>query len=54
MNRFCTLAGMTVFGWIGWWIGAKFGGIMTAFVVSTIGSIVGVYIGWRINRDYLS
>jgi len=54
MNRLCIFIGMMVFGGIGWWIGAKFGGFMTAFIVSSIGSIVGVYVGWRINRDYLS
>jgi len=54
MNRLCIFMGMMVFGWIGWWIGARFGGFMTAFWVSSLGSIVGVYVGWRINRDYLS
>jgi hypothetical protein len=53
MNKVCIFIGMTVFGWIGWWIGDTFG-LMTAFVVSSIGSMVGVYVGWRINRDYLS
>jgi uncharacterized protein YcfJ len=53
MNRLCIFVGMIVFGWIGWLIGARFG-FMTGFVVSSIGSVVGVYVGWRINRDYLS
>jgi len=44
---------VTVLGWGGWWIGAK-SGLMTAFIVSAIGSLLGVYIGWRVNRDYLS
>jgi hypothetical protein len=44
---------MTVFGWIGWWIGAKYG-IGTALVVSTIASFIGIYAGWRIYNDYLS
>jgi hypothetical protein len=52
MNKLCIFIGMTVLGWIGWWIGDTIG-IMTAFVLSTIGSLVGVYVGWRINRDYL-
>jgi len=54
MNRLCVFIGMTVFGWIGWWIGEKFGGFITALVISGIGSMIGVYVGWRINRDYLS
>jgi hypothetical protein len=52
MNKLCILVGVTIFGWIGWWIGDKLAGFTTAFVLSGIGSIVGVYVGWRINRDY--
>lgn len=52
MNKLCIFVGMTVLGWIGWWIGARIG-FMTAFILSGIGSILGVYVGWRINRDYL-
>jgi hypothetical protein len=51
MNKLCIFIGMTVLGWIGWWIGARFG-FMTGIVVSGIGNIVGVYVGWRINHDY--
>jgi hypothetical protein len=54
MNRLCIFMGMIVFGGIGWWIGSKIGGLMAALWISTLGSIVGVYVGWRINRDYLS
>ncbi len=43
MNRLCVFIGMMVFGWIGWWIGAKLGGFMTAFWLSSLGSIVGVW-----------
>jgi hypothetical protein len=46
---------MTVFGYLGWWLGDKFSGdLIIAFIASSIGSMVGVYVGWRINRDYLS
>ena len=53
MQRLCMFIGMTVLGWIGWWIGAKLG-LTTGFVLSGIGTVAGVYVGWRINRDYLS
>jgi hypothetical protein len=43
----------TILGWAGWWIGAQVG-LMTGFVLSSLGSVAGVYLGWRINRDYLS
>jgi len=53
MNKLCIFVGMTVLGWIGWWIGNRIG-FMTGFVLSCIGSLAGVYVGWRIYRDYLS
>jgi hypothetical protein len=53
VNKLCIFLGMTILGWTGWWIGARVG-LMTAFILSGIGSMVGVYAGWRINRDYLS
>ena len=51
MNKLCIFVGMAVLGTIGWWVGNKFG-MVTAFVLSGIGSMAGVYVGWRINRDY--
>ena len=53
MNKICILAGVTLFGWIGWALGEPFG-LMAAFLLSSFGSLIGVYVGWRINRDYLS
>ncbi len=52
MCKLCILIGMTILGWIGWWLGAKIG-LMTAFLVSGLGSMIGVYLGWRIYRDFL-
>jgi hypothetical protein len=52
MKKLCIIIGIIVFGWIGWWIGAKIG-VMTAYVLSALGSMAGVYVGWRIYRDYL-
>ena len=51
MNKLCIFIGMTVFGWLGWWLG-EWVGLVTAFFLSGLGSMVGVYIGWRVNRDY--
>lgn len=51
MARLLILIGLTIGGWLGWWLGAKLG-LTTAFILSSIGSIGGVYLGWRINRDY--
>jgi len=52
MNKICIFVSLTVFSWLGWWLGAKIG-IGTAFIVSSIMSLLGVYVGWRIHRDFL-
>ena len=51
MQKLCIGIGITVGGWAGWWLGAKLGGIMTAFTISSAGSILGVYLGWKVSRD---
>lgn len=53
MNKLCIFVGMVVLGWVGWFLGAKVG-IGTAFGLGSIGNLAGIYLGWRINRDYLS
>lgn len=53
MNKICIFVGITVFGWIGWWLGDRFG-LTAAYLISLLGSLVGVYVGWRIHRDFLS
>lgn len=52
MGRLLMVVGATVLGWVGWALGDTFG-IMTAFLLSTLGSLIGIYLGWRIHRDYL-
>jgi hypothetical protein len=51
MNKLCIFVGMVIFSWIGWAIGAKIG-LMTAFLLSSIGTFIGIYLGWKINRDF--
>jgi hypothetical protein len=52
MERLLKFAALSVGGWLGWWAGS-FGGIMVAFILSVIGSGLGVY-GWIwISRRYL-
>ena len=36
---------------IGWWIGGFFG-LPWAFGLSFVASFYGLYLGWKINRDY--
>ena len=42
---------MTIGGWAGWALGAAFG-TMTAFIVSMIGTGIGVYVGIRLAANY--
>jgi len=51
MNKLWIFLGMTILGWFRWWVGSHVG-FMTAYALSGVGSLAGVYIGWRINRDY--
>jgi hypothetical protein len=44
---------MTVFGMAGWYVGERFG-MLSAFLLSGFASMFGVYVGWRINREYFS
>ena len=44
----CSLLG----GWIGWAMGDRLG-VMAAFMLSVIGTAVGVYVARRITRRYL-
>jgi hypothetical protein len=51
MKKLLIMIGVTVFGTIGWWLG-DFIGTMTAYLLSAAGSMFGVYVAWRIHRDY--
>ncbi len=54
MNRMMMFIGMTLGGWVGWWAGDYVGlELMGTFLVSSLGSFAGVYLTWRIMRDYL-
>lgn len=54
MHRALMFAGMTLGGYVGWWAGEYVGlGLMGAFLVSSLGSAVGVYLVWRILSEYL-
>ena len=52
MLKLSIFVAVTVLGWVGWWLGAKVG-IGTAFTVSSIGSFAGIWVGYRLYRDYL-
>jgi len=52
MEKICIFICLTIGSWLGWSAGAKLGGIMTAFTLSSIASIIGVYLGWLINKRW--
>ena len=54
MTRLLMFVGMTVGGYVGWWAGDAIGfGLMGTFLVSTIGSLAGVYAAWKVLTNYL-
>jgi hypothetical protein len=50
--KFLIFIGINVGGAIGWSLGEPFG-FMTAFFVSGLGSMAGVYAGWWVARRYI-
>lgn len=54
VTRLLMFIGMTVGGYLGWWLGDYLDcGLMTTFLISTLGSMLGIYVVWRMMRDYL-
>jgi hypothetical protein len=53
MSKLLTLLVATIGGAIGWWIGARVG-TMTAFMVSMVGTGIGIYAGRRIAESILA
>lgn len=51
MSKLLAVIGATGGGWLGWTAGDGVG-ITTAFVLSMIGTGLGMYLGARIARDY--
>ena len=52
MARFFSLVGATVDSAIGWWLGEHVG-LMTAFLISTVGTGAGFYWGRQIADTYI-
>ncbi len=51
MRKWLVFIGATLGGAAGWWIGARIG-VMTALVVSMVGTGIGIYGGSRVARHY--
>lgn len=53
MNKLCTLGGAVVGGYAGWFLADALGwGFWAMFCVSSVGSLVGVYLGWKLARRF--
>jgi ABC-type multidrug transport system permease subunit len=51
MKKLFSFVGATILSSIGWWMGAQVGGIFAAFVVSMVGTGVGMYAGYRLAEN---
>lgn len=51
MSKLFMLVGSTLGSYAGWWLGAH-AGVMSAFVVSMIGTGLGIYGGRRVAQQY--
>ncbi len=49
MNNLCIYGTSAILGYLGWIAGSPLG-IGWAFAVGGVGSIAGVYIGWKVAR----
>ena len=52
MEKLLIFIGATIGSYAGWWIGGQVG-TMTAFLVSMVGTAIGVYYGRRVAKQYL-
>lgn len=52
MKGLVNLVGMSVGGWLGWFVGAQIS-FFTAFIVSIVGTGVGLYLTQRTLRHLL-
>ncbi len=52
MSKLLALVGATLGGAVGWWLGSLIG-LMTAFIISIVGTALGVYAGRRFADEYL-
>ena len=53
MTKLFIWIGVFVDGWLGWFLGDLMGfEFLGSFMTSSLGSIIGVFIGWRIADHY--
>jgi len=52
MKKIISLTGMMLGSYLGWWLGEKVG-LMTAFILSTVGAGIGLYVVRRYAKHFL-
>jgi putative Mn2+ efflux pump MntP len=52
MRKIVMIGSVTIISWLGWKLGEDIG-LMTAYMLSFVGSLVGVVVGWWFNKNYL-
>lgn len=53
MTRLLIFIGILVGGYLGCWVSDYFGfGLSVTFLLGSLGSAVGVFLGWKLGRDY--
>jgi len=51
MNKLCIFAGTIIFGYVGWFLGQLLGfDFFGCFVISSIGTVFGVWAGWKLAQ----
>ncbi len=53
MRKIVMMVSVTLFSWLGWWLGEDIG-LMTAFMLSSVASLFGVVVGWWVNTNWLA
>ena len=51
MSKLIIFVVSSVLGAVGWWLG-NFINMDLAFLLSTVGSLAGVYYGWKWGREF--
>jgi len=52
MKKIISFSGMMLGSYLGWWLGGKVG-LVTAFMLSTIGAGVGLYVARRYAKNLM-
>lgn len=53
MDKLCIFAGTTIGSYAFWYLGDMLGfDFLWCFVLSGVGSLVGVYAGWKVAKHY--